>query len=200
MEKQGLFVLAIVGVAGLVTTANAVPVEWRVADGGNGHFYEAIAVPTGITWTDANEAAKSAGGYLATITSPEENNFVFSLIDNDIYWFHVPPSSNIGPWIGGYQPEGSSEPDGGWQWVTGDEEFNYTNWDEGVPDNQQRGDCIEQDYLHFGWKLPRTTKWNDLWDNCPGFLPHGYVIEIPEPATLLLLGLGGLALLRKRKR
>jgi hypothetical protein len=32
-----------------------------------------------------------------------------------------------GPWIGGYQDSNASEPEGGWNWVTG-EPWIYTNW------------------------------------------------------------------------
>ena len=62
--------------------ATAVPVQW----GGNGHWYEPVAVGEFISWDDANQAATDAGGYLVTITSAEENDFVFSLIDSDEYW------------------------------------------------------------------------------------------------------------------
>ena len=60
------------------------PVTWRVEDGGNGHTYQAVLVPgpEGINWTDANAAAESLGNgwHLATITSQEENDFIFSLV------------------------------------------------------------------------------------------------------------------------
>ena len=34
----------------------APPVEWPIASGGNGHFFEAVYVPDGISWTDASDA------------------------------------------------------------------------------------------------------------------------------------------------
>ena len=70
----------------LAATANATLVEWLVSEGGNGHFYEAIAVPEGISWTDASEAANLKGGYLVTITSQAENDFVHDLINDAMYW------------------------------------------------------------------------------------------------------------------
>ena len=66
-------------------TAIADPVEWPIASGGNGHLYEAILTDP-VTWDDTQTAAEAAGGYLATITSPEENAFVFSLVDGNEYW------------------------------------------------------------------------------------------------------------------
>ena len=37
-------------------TSAAPPVEWPIASGGNGHFFEAVYVPDGISWTDASDA------------------------------------------------------------------------------------------------------------------------------------------------
>ncbi len=94
---------------------NAAPVEFS----GNGHYYELIEER--LSWSDARDSAVSMGGYLATITSQEEDDF----IDNVFNGYF---------WIGGYQLEGSTEPDGGWQWVTG-EDWSYTNWFSGEPSN-----------------------------------------------------------------
>ena len=192
---ESSILLAAILVAGFVSTTEATIAEWSVADGGNGHLYEAIAVPEVISWTDASEAANLAGGYLATITSEAENDFVFNLIDDDMYWNYQHSSSTIGPWLGGYQLPGSVEPSGGWTWVTG-EFFDFTNWDGSGPDNQH-GD---QGYLHFGYTVPRNGKWNDLENDGRG-LTQAYVVEyIPEPTTLVLLAMGGLCLRSRRRR
>jgi len=45
-----------------------------------------MIVPEGITWVDANNLAEQNGGHLATITSQNENDFVFSLINDGQYW------------------------------------------------------------------------------------------------------------------
>ncbi len=58
-------------------------VQWDVSSGGNGHWYKPVPGFPGITWTRANELAQAEGGYLATLTSAEEDAFVFSLVAND---------------------------------------------------------------------------------------------------------------------
>ena len=100
----------------------------------------------------------------------------------------------IGPWLGGYQLAGSSEPGGGWLWVPDGESFGYTHWAPGEPSNSYG---IE-DRLHFYFdsSFVRSSYWNDTVDDA-GLV--GYIIEIPEPATILLFGLGALALRRKSR-
>src|SRR4051794_7440173 len=87
---------------------------WPVASGGNGHTFRVVAKSGLISWDAANTEALAAGGYLATITSAAENNFVFTLIDDPTYW--VQTINGHGPWIGGYQVPNSSEPAGGFTW------------------------------------------------------------------------------------
>ncbi|OQY99984.1 MAG: hypothetical protein B6D41_00475 [Chloroflexi bacterium UTCFX4] len=41
----------------------------QVLNSANSHYYQAVCVPDGITWQDAQNAAAARGGYLATITS-----------------------------------------------------------------------------------------------------------------------------------
>lgn len=152
----------------LVNCAAAAPIYYS----GNGHFYDAIYVPGGITWEEANDKAQSSSysginGHLATITSQEENNFIvnnFGLMDY---------------WLGGFQPDGSSEPDSGWQWVTG-ETWDYTNWDiSGEPNNHYWGGYVTLNNDPTG--TPENTlqfhyndMWNDLPDDC---LVPSYIVE-----------------------
>lgn len=53
------------------------------------------------------------GGRLVTLASGEDSHFVSSLAT-------TPDTGPGSPWLGGYQPPGSPEPDGGWCWVTGE--------------------------------------------------------------------------------
>ena len=89
---------------GLLLLAGGAPAElteWPKNEGGNGHFYEAVLVPEGIDWNEAKAAAESAGGYLATTTSEEENEFVFGLVSGDAaFWIIDAPGNGRGPWLG----------------------------------------------------------------------------------------------------
>jgi hypothetical protein len=80
---------------------------------GNGHRYEIIEVS--CTWTEAKEDCEKRGGYLATITSKEEQDFIRNL-------FSKQGKKNY-YWLGGYIENKY------WKWVTG-ENFLYKNWGE----------------------------------------------------------------------
>ena len=106
--------------------------QWSAAAGGNDHWYEVIT--STATWQQARDYAVDRGGYLATISSAEENDFIKSLI---------PEGAN--PFIGGYKDNA------GWHWVTA-EPFSFTSWDPGQPDG------FGADVIQF---LRSTGTWND---------------------------------------
>jgi beta-lactamase regulating signal transducer with metallopeptidase domain len=139
---------------------------WPVSQGGNGHSYRVVRVPEGLTWDQANEAAQAQGGYLATITSAGENAFVFSLMQDPLYW-----NGPRGPWLGGYQTPGHGLREG-WVWVTG-EPFVYSPWSPGQP-NDAGG--VDETRLEYGWgaATPADT-WNDQPDWFRGV--PSYVVE-----------------------
>ncbi len=153
------------------------PVQFRLDMGGNGHWYEAIDVGEGISWTEANVQAVAKGGYLTTLTSEIENQWVFDNIAGDpARWVVDGFGFHTGPFIGGFQDTESpsySEPAGGWTWVTG-EPWSYTNWAPGQPNNALGG----QDWLHF-WTsdstMPQPT-WQDVPKN-NAVNPISYIIE-----------------------
>lgn len=92
-----------------------------------------------LTWWEAETYCESLGGHLATITSQAEQDFIDSLnSDGDRLW------------IGGYRPEGL-----GFAWITG-EPWNYTNWDEGEPNNSSN--VVSNEDSVCLW----PSKWNDL--------------------------------------
>jgi len=148
-------------------------VQWPTSQGGNGHFYEVVSAPAGISWGNASLSATNRGGYLATLTTAEENAFVFALANQDpTIWY-----SGYGPWLGGIQPAGSAEPSGGWKWVTG-EPFSCKNWTPGQPNNNQNEDRIQ-----FGGQADRSSTWNDIAQNNTNYT-RGFVVELKCTQTL----------------
>jgi hypothetical protein len=122
-------------------------------------YYSVVRVPTGVTWEQANIAAVAGGGHLATITSQEENDRIAGLVPyHSIYWADGGCCS-FGPWIGGRQTTGATEPSGGWTWVTG-EPFTFANWYAGEP-NDYGG--VEH-HLALYSTPPGTAsgQWNDM--------------------------------------
>lgn len=161
------------GAADTQSSADAF-VQWSE----NGHFYKAVYVPEGISWTAAKAAAEQAGGYLATITSSKENDFVFELIDKNRFWkLYVTPNLGkeyLGPWIGGYQEDGAREPDSGWKWVNG-EKFRYKKWCSGEPTGLWGN--RNENRLHYYNVGSIRPYWNDAPDSTKGYEIFGYIIE-----------------------
>jgi len=154
---------------------------------GTQHWYKVISVPEGITWLGARINAVTANGYLVTLTSQEENDFVFGLCDDPLYWNPRVSTGNtlIGPWIGGTQASGAPEPDGQWGWITG-ESFTYTNWAPGQPN-----DLIpNENSMYFGEIAgTRLNAWSDTRAMDTNI--QAYVIEYdtsPRTAGLLFQG------------
>lgn len=139
---------------------------------GNGHAYEVVVVPDGIVWITAKAHALGRGGHLATLTSEEENAFVYLLAEkNALAW--SAESQPRGPWIGAEQ-KSDAEPDGGWTWVTG-EPFAYTAWHTGEPDNGLNGGGgVNETVIHFYAGGAKGPTWND-WEAAER-LP-AYVVE-----------------------
>jgi hypothetical protein len=185
MKKLLLALTTLLLIAGV---ASADPMKFE----GNGHWYEAVSAPN-MSWTDANIAASNLiydgmAGHLATITDALENAFIFGQL-----------SIGGSPyWLGGFQPDSAIEPSQGWQWVTG-EDWDYTNWANGEPNNSTGGN---EDSLAFAF-FQNDGTWNDAPTGWTGYSNGGYVVEyepVPEPGTVILLGLGiaGLVTLRRK--
>ena len=86
----------------------------------NGHYYYIYNVPEITTWEQAQEYCRSRNGYLATLTTKEENSFAFSLLN----------SFNVTGAYFGLHDTGYND----WQWVN-NEAFSYTNWAYGEPNS-----------------------------------------------------------------
>ena len=163
---------------------------------GTGNYYQVVVTPQPITWPDAQNAAVNAGGYLATLTSQAENDFVFSLALAQPDAFGTAATFFWGPWLGGLQPDGLLDPNAGWTWVNGEGPFVYTNWTGGEP-NDFDGD---ETRLHFDSHGFNGT-WNDNQPDGEAGI-FSYVIEspVPEPGSLTLLLAASVGLLGLRRR
>jgi len=92
---------------------------WQV-NPGNGHLYRVVGPGT---WQQCEDYAKTEGGHLATIRTDKEQFWLWAAFGRDRRYY-----------IGFYQPSGSTEPDGGWSWSSGDA-VTYKNWSPGEPSN-----------------------------------------------------------------
>jgi hypothetical protein len=151
------------------SVCHAGPIVQWIGPGSNGHYY--TATDTNLSWTGANTLAISQGGYLASVLSQAENDFLRTTF-----------SSVLGPsWIG----LTDQAVEGTFVWTSG-EPVSYTNWAPGEPNNQSG---IED----FGLILSNGS-WNDGTDS--GGLFRGIIefndnpAAVPEPSSLISLGLG----------
>jgi hypothetical protein len=114
-------------------------VQWRLEDGGNGHWYQFD--PVIRHWPDARAVAEGRGGHMATVTSSAEQLFARAMC----------PSCT---WLGGVQSDASCEPGCGWTWTTG-EAWGFTAWRPSEPNNRgQNGElyvALEGQVADGGW-------------------------------------------------
>jgi len=150
----------------------------EIFDPSNGHLYEFVNET--YDWDGANTAAAArtkngATGYLATITTADENEFVSSRLTG-----------------AGWMGAGDFGAEGDWKWVVGPEAGTsfwsgigpedggfavggmYSSWSEGEPNQAGDEDCSQ--YLSTG------GLWNDL--PCVGTDLESYAVEYGAPGNL----------------
>lgn len=181
-------------VAGAILASSAMavqaaPVQWTSASGGNDHWYEFISVNE--TWQDAKVAAEgrifqTLRGYLATVMSLEELEFIRANVTRTLAW------------AGGSDESGEDV----WRWVTGPEAgqifydgndasaTTFAPWAPGEPNDC----CGGEDHLHLNWN--GDGEWNDHGGPGNSGQMNGYVVEygeifaeVSEPGNLALLAL-----------
>ena len=107
----------------------------------HGHYYY-VYDNKDYTYEQALEFCVEAGGYLATITTQEENDFLFQYMKDSGYesaYFGLSDASEEGTWA----------------WING-EAVEYTNWSTNEPNAEREG----EDYAMFYFKYS-TGAWND---------------------------------------
>ena len=189
MLRKHLERIAVVSlIATQSSSAFAALTQWRVDQGGNGHFYEVVNTGSSITWTAAKAAAEQRGGSLATITTVAEDAFVQTLLADPVVWGtdNGANPGQWGPWIGGWQPDQTSAPAAGWVWLTG-ENWSYTNWNQGEPNDGAWRYMRYESFLHYSRGPGNTFAWNDMTDD-GHYVIQAFVLEVvPAPATALVL-------------
>ena len=155
-----------------VTLSSTVSADGPFYNPGTDGYYEFVAAP-GITWQEAKEAAENSvheglPGYLVTITSDEENQFLYSHFSGREHVFIGATDEAV---------------EGEWRWVTGPEtgtlfwlgDMNgqpqaYARWDNEEPNN-----CCEGE--QYGEWLGRNGGvWNDGDSNATG-RSEGFLVE-----------------------
>lgn len=103
-------------------------VVWEIADGGNGHRYQAMIVFPEVDWATARQLAEDAGGRLATFETDDELAWVFDnlLVFSSLWEQPGDGTANGGPFVG------LEQVDGVWQWITG-EPLTTFPWYPGEP-------------------------------------------------------------------
>lgn len=107
----------------------------------NGHRYQYVSQGIASTWEEAKSYCETLGGHLATISSKEENDFLYSYLTSlgkNTAYFGLSDAKSEGDWV----------------WVTG-EKTSYENWHKGEPNGGSN-----ENYAEFYWMFTDGT-WND---------------------------------------
>ena len=150
----------------------AQPIVWN----GNGHAYEFV-LADGIDWPDARDAAttyefQGFNGYLATVTSQEENDFIAAIVQQAKIDFNLEILREV--WLGAEQLDPNGPPADTWAWVTA-EPFDFTHWENGEP-NDTGGD---EHYLGM-WGTDGSGplgEWNDQGEPWIATNIEGFIVE-----------------------
>jgi len=150
-------------------------------NGVNGHFYKPVT--TGVTYTAARAASllttfKGQTGYLVTITSADENAFIFANVPQANIWFAATDEVTDGKWVIDAGPEKGTVMKTSNGQTAGNIVGVYNNWAGGEPN----GGNHSEDYAVTNWNGQST--WNDLSNNWS----NPYIIEYgtwsnPDDAT-----------------
>ena len=163
-------------VLSVATTVNPVGYYYN---GVNGHFYRPIS--TGATYINAKTLAsqqtfKGQQGYLVTITSADEDAFIFNNVPQSNIWFALSDAASEARWTIDAGPEAGTLIKINNGQLNGNIPGQYNNWAPGEPN-----DSGNEDYA--------VTKWNgSQWNDLPNHFSNPYVVEFgtwtnPDDAT-----------------
>ena len=148
------------------TTVNPIGYYYNAV---NGHFY--LPVSTGQTYTTARSLAiqqtfKGQTGYLVTVTSSNEENFIFSNVPQSNIWIALSDEITEGYWRVDAGPEAGTLIKTANGQLTGNIAGQYNNWCGGEPNNSGN-----EDYA--------VTKWGggSCWNDLPNNFSCAYIIE-----------------------
>jgi len=170
---------SVVGNVQLSVAATVNPVGYFY-NGVNGHFYRPIS--TGATYTNARTLAsqqtfKGQQGYLVTITSASEDQFIFNNVPQSNIWFALTDEASEARWTIDAGPEKGTLIKINNGQLNGNIPGQYNNWAPGEPN-----DSGNEDYAVTKWG--GGSQWNDL----PNHFSCAYVVEFgtwtnPDDAT-----------------
>ena len=148
------------------------------------HYYEYVAGTT--TWTNAYTASSSKSyfgraGYMATMSSEAENNFIWKLMSSDAWFGACDDYTYVNSALGTSTFASQGAVEGKWYWVSGPEKGTnfsngngspvtvsgqYAKWAGGEPNNSGSE--------HYGqFYSSNNGQWNDL----PNTTLGGYICE-----------------------
>lgn len=165
---------------GSIKTAVRINVEVSSYDPGytynpvNKHFYRYISGLVSYSTAKANAGTyyfKGKTGYLATITSQSEQDFLNNNIVGNNIWFALTDVASEGNWIIDAGPESGTLIKTQNGQTTGNIAGFYNNWCSGEPN-----DASNEDYAVTKWG--GGTCWNDV--NGTNTSVAGYIVEISE--------------------
>jgi len=161
--------------AGTFTLEASIIEAGQIYDPTTQHIYEVVNNGSSISASDARTASlarsiNGVSGYLANITSSDENTFVANRLSQD-GWFGASDSGTEGTWKWLDGPESGTT---FWIGTAGGTAYGYENWAGGEPNQSGDEDC-SQFYAN-------GSGWNDL--PCTGGNLSYYVVEYGAPGGL----------------
>ena len=139
-------------------------VEWKVSEGGNGHWYGLRIAAGKISQSAAQTLAAHEGGHLLSACGQEYDFAVGHLGALSLNAWSEYSGSLAGPWIGLRLVQNN------WTWLDGSI-CEFDHWDNG--NNQPNGG---NDIVALLWS-PSTNAWKKCHDNSDSAWTRSYIVE-----------------------